>query len=455
MTPVSRRQILGAAGAAGLWAATGGWRVPFGEAVAAGTVDPAAAGIEHIVVVMMENRSFDHFLGWLPGANGAQDTATARYPDRSGTLRANHHLTERMGCGHPDPDHSFHGGRFQLNGGAMDNFARGHNDDYGIGFYTEADRPFMAALARNYTTCDAYFCSYLGPTWPNRFFMHCAQNDRMRNGPGTATMPTIWDQLNQPGGPTGRYYYTDVPFLGLWGGKYKAISHRFAEFKADATAGRLPNVAYVEPSFVGAGAGRSNNDHPHCHIAAGDAFLSDVFHTLTAGPGWDRTVMIVTYDEWGGFYDHVVPPRVTPGIPIGAGPAAAANSDPDLVGGRVRLGFRVPCIIASPFTRGTDPAQPRIERRLYDHTSILKFVESRFGLRPLSQRDASTRRADPQNLAGALRLDHFDPSVPSGIPRTVPPAVSATGCSSGHASTADETWGPLVELAGRSGWELP
>jgi phospholipase C len=455
MRPVSRRQLLGAAGAAGVLAATGGWQGRFRQALAeaAGPPDPAASGIDHVVVVMMENRSFDHFLGWLPGANGAQDTATPRYPDRSGTPQANHHLTVPMGCGHPDPDHSYHGGRFQLNNGAMDNFARGHNDGYAIGFYTEPDRPFLAALARHFTTCDGYFCSYLGPTWPNRFFMHCAQNDRMQNAPGTATMPTIWDRLNHPGGPTGKYYFTDVPFLGLWGGKYRPISHHYDEFKADAAAGRLPNVAYVEPSFIGAGAGRGNNDHPHCHIAAGDAFLSDVFHTLVNGPNWDRTVMVLTYDEWGGFYDHVVPPRVTPGIPIGAGPSAAAASDPDIAGGRVRLGFRVPCIVASPFTRSPDPAHPRIDHRLYDHTSILKLIEWRFRLRPLTQRDASTGRTDPQNLAGLLRPDRPDPSVPPGIPR--PASPTAVGCSSAHAPTADDTWAPLRETAELGGWDLP
>jgi phospholipase C len=451
MTPISRRQLLGAAGAAGLLAAGGGWRAPLRQAFAAATLDPAASGIEHIVVVMMENRSFDHFLGWLPGANGAQDTVTARYPDQQGTLRPNHHLTEPRGCDHPDPDHSYAGGRFQLNGGAMDNFARGHNDNYGIGFYTEADRPFMAALTRHYTTCDAYFCSYLGPTWPNRFFIH-AQNDRMHNGPGTTTMPTVWDQLNLPGGPTGRYYFTDVPFLGLWGAKYRRISAHYDQFQADAAAGRLPNVAYLDPSFIGSGAGRGNDDHPHAHIGAGDAFLSDVFHTLTAGPGWDRTVLIVTYDEWGGFYDHVVPPRVTPGISPGANPAAGSDSDRDVVDGRVLLGFRVPCIIASPFSRSIDPQRPRIDHRLYDHTSILKLIEWRFGLRPLSQRDASTRRTDPQNLAGALRFDRPDTSVPPAIPRTAPPPTS--GCSSAHSDAADDTWTTLREVTRQSGWEL-
>ena len=460
MTDLSRRRLLGAAGAAGFLAATGGWPASRRRGAAATTAPaatagvlplPADSGIDHIVVVMMENRSFDHFLGWLPGANGAQDTTTPRYPDADGKLHPNHHLTDPRGCGQGDPDHSYAGGRFQLHAGAMDNFARGHNDTHAIGFYAEADRPFMSALARHYTTCDGYFCSFLGPTWPNRFFLHAAQTQELANRRSTATLPTIWDRLNEPGGPTGRYYFSDVPFLGLWGPKYRSISAPYRQFLAAARTGTLPNVAFVDPSFVGSGAGRGNDDHPRAHIGAGDAFLSEVFHTLSSGPGWERTVLLVTYDEWGGFYDHVVPPRVTPGIPIGTAPAS--GPDRDVVDGRVLLGFRVPCVVASPFTRGSDPTRPRIDHRLYDHTSILKLIEWRFGLRPLSQRDASTRRTDPANLAAALHLGGADPSVPAAIPNPKPPPPGA--CNSSAAVDTDDTWTPILEAAARAGWDLP
>ena len=253
----------------------------------------------------------------------------------------------------------------------------------------------MSALARHYTTCDGYFCSFLGPTWPDRFFVHAAQTQAVANGRGTVTLPTIWDQLNRPGGPTGRYYFSDVPFLGMWGAKYRPISEPYHQFVAAARTGTLPNVAFVDPSFVGSGAGRGNDDHPRAHIGAGDAFLAEVFHTLSRGPGWERTVLVVTYDEWGGFYDHVVPPRVTPGVPLGAGPAS--GPDKDVVDGRVLLGFRVPCIVASPLSRGADPGRPRVDHRLYDHTSILKLIEWRWGLAPLSARDA-----EAENLASAI-----------------------------------------------------
>ncbi|MDQ1492606.1 MAG: phospholipase [Actinomycetota bacterium] len=131
------------------------------------------------------------------------------------------------------------------------------------------------------------------------------------------------------------------------------------------------------------------------------------------------TVMIVTYDEWGGFYDHVVPPRVTPGVPLGAEPAS--GPDRDVVDGRVLLGFRVPCIVASPLARGMDPTGPRVDHRLYDHTSILRLIEWRWGLRPLGQRDASTRPADPANLAARPPSRRGGFVGPEAIPSPQPP----------------------------------
>jgi len=123
-----------------------------------------------------------------------------------------------------------------------------------------------------------------------------------------------------------------------------------------------------------------------------------VVTALTNGPDWEKTVLIINRDEWGGFFDHVVPPRVI-----------AANSlDTDLVNGKALLGCRVPTIVVSPFSRG-NPAKPRIDSLLYDHTSVLKLIEWRWGLQPLTPRDASKQVA---NLAHALNLNHVDATVP-------------------------------------------
>src|SRR5712691_9883353 len=177
---------------------------------------PQRSGIEHIVVVMMENRSFDHYLGWLPNADGRQAGLT--YLDGAGTAHPTHPLApDFTGCSHPDPDHSYAGGRVQRDGGAMDGFLRsGANDEYAIGFYVEEDRPFYSALARNFTTFDRSFCSILGPTFPNRLFLHSAQTDRLSNTPAPAVMPTIWDRLAADG-VSAKYYFSNLPFLGRWG----------------------------------------------------------------------------------------------------------------------------------------------------------------------------------------------------------------------------------------------
>ncbi len=172
---------------------------------------------------MMENRSFDHFLGWLPHADGRQ--AGLEYPDQRGTNRSTFHQTQLSGCGFKDPDHSYSGGRYQYNHGRMNGFlSDSENDSFAISYYEAADRPFMSRLAQSYTTCDRYFCSILGPTYPNRFFQHSAQTDRLTDALSLSRLPTIWDQLNKPGGPTGRYYFSDVPFLALWGLKYLPIA---------------------------------------------------------------------------------------------------------------------------------------------------------------------------------------------------------------------------------------
>ncbi|HSP97526.1 MAG TPA: alkaline phosphatase family protein [Candidatus Dormibacteraeota bacterium] len=383
----------------------------YGPAFAKGrdkSLPPASrSGIEHIIVVMMENRSFDHFLGWLPNADGMQ--AGLSYTDETGASYPTAPLApDYMGCAHPDPDHSWMGGRVEYDNGAMDGFLRaGMNDQYAIGYYTEADRPFFNAFARAYTTCDHFFASILGPTYPNRIFQHAAQTDRLDNTLDISTLPTIWDRLAEEG-VSARYYFSDVPFLLLWGGKYVPISGTYDEFLADAAAGTLPSVAFVDPRFVNDETGTSGSDHPHADVRVGDAFLAETFQAVANSPNWSSTVFIVTYDEWGGFFDHVAPPRAD----------APNDVDPDLVGGKALLGLRVPVVVASPFTRG-DSANPRVVSTVFDHTSVLKLIEWRYHLRPLTARDASD---DVGNLVQALDFTHRDASVPP-LPVPSPPLI--------------------------------
>ena len=195
----------------------------------------------------------------------------------------------------------------------------------------------------------------------------------------------IWDRLADAKVPA-TYYYKNVSVLGIWGPKYDNISSDSSKFFAEVAAGQLPSVAFVEPGW--STNGDDEDEHPHANMLRGEHFLWKIYAALSASPLWSSTVLVITYDEGGGFFEHIPPPR-----------AAAPNTvDPDIVNGKARLGFRVPTIIVSPWSRGT-AATPRISSVVYDHTSILKMIEWRWGLQSLTARDASS---DIANLAYAL-----------------------------------------------------
>jgi phospholipase C len=379
---MTRRQFVVGAGAFGAAAAL----LPATEAGArtiraAGTAPTAPAvlpppdqsGFDHVVVLCMENRSFDHLLGWLPGANGRQ--AGLSYPDGTGALHPTYRLTTFQGCGHQDPDHSYNGARAEYDGGACDGWLK-VNDAFSIGYYTQADLAFMGRAAPAWTACDNYFAATLGPTFPNRQYLHSARTDRLGDSFTLTNLPTIWDRLKAAGVPA-NYYFQDLPFLALWGAKYLDISQTFLQFKLAAAAGKLPAVSYVDPTLgLELIDGLSSDDHPHGDVRNGEAFMNLVYRTVTTSPNWPRTVFIITFDEWGGFFDHVAP-------------TSAPDTNPPVTGQR---GFRVPCLVISPLAR-----RNTVAHGLYDHTSILKLIEWRWGLAPLTPRDAAAN-----NLAEVL-----------------------------------------------------
>jgi phospholipase C len=421
---LSRRALLTRAGVAAAALGAGGLGAAARGASAAAPAlpAPAASGIEHVVWVMMENRSFDHLLGWLPDADGRQ--AGLRYPDRAGVRHPTYHLTTTQGCDHPDPDHSYEGGRVELDGGRCDGWLRaGQNDLYAIGYYTRSDLPFLGQAALDWTACDRYFAAILAETYPNRFYQHAAVTDRLHNSTALSTLPTIWDRL-AAAGVSGRYYYSDVPFLALWGAKYLPISASFPQFLADCAAGTLPSVAFVDPRFSGEDQGVSNDDHPHGSISAGETFLNQVYTAVTRGPGWDRTVLVVAFDEWGGFFEHV-PPGLAPDV------------DPTFR----RRGFRVPALIVSPFAR-----RRAVAHGVYDHTSVLRLIEWRWSLPPLSVRD---RRA--ANLAGALDFASPNTRAPA---YAVPTVVSGPPCGAPQPSPSGPELADIAPVATAYGWPV-
>jgi phospholipase C len=418
MSPRTRRQLL--LGTAGTVAGAAATRAAATDLARLATPQrlprPGASGIEHIVVVVMENRSFDHYLGWLPGADGKQAGLT--YRDDKGVAHKTHHLTERQGCGFNDPDHSYAGGRTQLNHGKMDGFRKGGNDDFALGYYRKSDLPFYGALVEQSTVFDHWFCSILSSTYPNRFYTHAGRTDRIDNSMTESTVPTIWDRLGAAGVPA-NYYFSDLPFLALWGQKYVDIARPVDTFFAQAAAGQLPAFSYLDPFFLGEGQGGSNDDHPHADILRGQSFVSRVADAVVHSPLWSKTALIVTYDEWGGFFDHVVPPMLPDDPP-----------SPGFVHGQA--GFRVPGFVLSPFApRGA------IDSHTYDHTSILKLVEWRWGLKPLAPRDRAAR-----NLAHALHFGSPRTSVPK-LPVVTDPGPHICGSPGVGMALEDPFW---VEL---------
>ena len=404
--------------------------------------NPKNSGIEHVVVLMMENRSFDHLLGWLPGADGRQAGLT--YVDTAGVSHSTYQLApgsgnpltdDYQGCGHVDPDHSYQGGRIQLNGGACDGWLKTNtsNDVFPIGYYDADDVAFLASAAPGWTACDRYFAAILGPTFPNRFYMHAAQTDRLSNTFELSTLPTIWDRL-AAAGLTGRYYFSDAPFLGLWGPKYVSISRDFSHFLDDCQAGTLPQVAYVDPRFISEESGTSNDDHPFSDIRNGEVFMNQVYQAVTQSPDWKHTVLVITFDEWGGFFEHVAPPAAP--IP----PASAAAGDTDGL-----LGFRVPSLVISPYA-------PRhvISHTSFDHTSILRMIEWRWNLQPLTVRDQTAN-----NLALALDFGRPDRSAPAYPVAGIFGAACPNTTDAPAAAPDENEWIGVRALAQSYGWDIP
>ena len=416
-TGISRRRFIGGAAAT------------VGALAVGGSTSLAAdlSSVEHVVVVMMENRSFDHFLGWVPGADGLQAGLT--YTDAAGVPHSTHHLApDYQGCGHPDPDHSYTGGRVEYDNGACDGWLRaGSNDEYAIGYYTQADLAFLGPAVPQWTTFSRYFAAIMAETYPNRIYQHAAQTDRITNTTTISILPTIWDRL-AAAGRSGRYYFSDVPFLALWGAKYLPISRPIAAFYLACATGTLPNVSFVDPRFIDEGSGTSGDDHPHADIRNGEAFMYSIYRAITTSPNWRNTVLVFNYDEWGGFYDHVPPPTA----PIPAADQAAGNQDG-------RLGFRIPSLVVSPWAR-----RGYVDTRVYDHTSVLRMIESRWSLPPLTVRDQTAN-----NLADVL---DFSTTNRSASRYPVPPGLFGAPC--GTPALVEEEWSGLLALARSTGWRV-
>lgn len=394
------------------------------------------AQIDHVVVLMMENRSFDHFLGWLASDDDFLEDGRRRYgehfrvrgtQDKSyvgadGVRLRTHYLAKEpgqinpyRGCGHPDPGHGWESGRAQRDGGFLADGTG--NDEFALGYYRAPDLPLYASLARRFTTFDRYHCSLMAPTFPNRGYLHGAQSggnkgNQIPTDEGGFQWDTIWDRLASADVPA-RYYAVDLPTVALWGARMQPLVRHVGDYFTDCARGTLPNVTFVDPGFTTA---LRTDDHPFADIRSGQKYVHDLVRAFADSPHWEHGVFFITYDEWGGFFDHVTPPLL---------PDARANRVDDE--NFAQAGFRVPTLMLSPYA-----PVGFVDPRTYDHTSILRFIEWRFLGAPsegpagngwwLTERD---RRAN--NIGRALRAGVVE--MDAGLPVVAPPPPSAPACA--------------------------
>ena len=340
--------------------------------------------IDHFVILMMENRSFDHYFGWLDPsiANASQHQS---YTDPSGKTFETRHAPDIVGaqgqwqgCGFGDPGHGWHEGRAQLKGGFLADGSG--NDEFALAYYNEGELGFIHPAAKAFTLYDNYFCSLLGPTWPNRYYKWSAQSGgKIDNNPPASSVgnqwPTIFDAALAEG-ISATYYNSDLPFSAVWGPRGASWTRPVAEFYADCAAGTLSSITIIDPPFRDGGGfnGMSADEHPLGDVRLGQSFMADVAHAFMDSPNFQSGALFIIYDEWGGFFDHVTPPR-----------AADDRASADLEKDFGQMGFRTPTTVLSPWTLGGGVSH----LGPFGHESILKLIEQRFALAPLCLRDAS------------------------------------------------------------------
>ena len=457
---LTRRDLLRTGAAAGIGAAASGLALdPVIERALAHTQRAGRlSDIEHVVILIQENRSFDHYFGTYPGVRGFADrhgrsAFTQRgytkpghggrllpfHLDTHGQPQCTQDITHEWGAQHRSWDH-----------GRMDRFVKEHlaSDRDGaltMGYYRRHDIDFYYRLADAFTICDRYHCSVMGPTDPNRLYTMSATIDPAGRHGG----PLLETLVAKRAANAGKFRWTTMPeqlsarrvswkvYTSPEGGSLdnvltyfrnfqhkRALSDRGikptypADFAADLKAGRLPQVSWILGSLVA-------SEHPGFSSAkAGEKITRDVLSALTSHPEvWKKTALFVTWDENGGFFDHVAPPVPRHGtrgeyLTVPSLPAAAQG-----IRGPIGLGFRVPMIVASPFARGGC-----VSSDVFDHTSVLRFLETRFGAEVPNL--SSWRRSVTGDLTSAFSFDRPVRSVPR-FPRVdVPGGGIGASCGS-------------------------
>lgn len=387
---------------------------------------------------MMENRSFDHMLGYralmgrdVEGLTGNEQNSLAGVPR---PFRVEH-TTQTKGI--PSPGHHLADVAEQVAGGEMSGFVANYNKRPGVtdpglvmSFYTESELPMYDFIADNFAICDTWFSAHAGPTWPNRFCATTGSAPELENFDisddriGYFTGTSIFDVLTQLG-VDWAYAESNIAFLRMFD-RYRLDVRRIIPFTDDfeqgiddtfenrVRAGRLPSVSFIDPRYIDVPpAFDANDDLPPTDVCHGQRLVRRVYELLRQAPTWSRTLFLVTYDEHGGFHDHVAPP----GTPASTSPESVPRIHPD---GSDHLGVRVPALVVSPWVDAGSVIKTR-----FDHTSIIKTILDRFAPKGVAGGEAfGPRTAQASSLLPELRnTPRSDAPVPPAI--TCKPASPA------------------------------
>jgi phospholipase C len=375
--------------------------------------------VEHIVILMQENHSYDSYFGMLDRGDGFKLDSNGQpldaNPDGKGNfVKAFHMPSECQMSAHPGQNWTT--SHASWNRGKNDGFVTSASGPVAMGYWDESDLPFYYAMAKTFPLCDRWFCSVLAQTYPNRRFLMAATAAGIvstTNGALTAPPPpngSIFDRLDAHK-ITWKDYYSDLPaslILLSEAAQLKPHQVKIDEFFTDAAAGKLPSVSFVDPNFE-----TQSEENPQ-DISQGENLMARVVKAVMDAPTWEKTVLFFTYDEHGGYYDHVAPPKAIPPDNIKPGADAPAPGGY----GYDTYGFRVPSIVVSPFAK-----KDYVSSVVRDQTAILKFIETKWNLGAMTYRDANA-----DNL-----LDTLDFNNPSFMePPSLPAAHPAGTCKPGN-----------------------
>jgi len=387
--------------------------------------------IEHVVVLMLENNSFDRMLGLLPGVNGVEPGNPQSNPDFPIASPIAQAVTTEPNMA-LDPEHDLDDCLRQIHGpcqGFVADFAQNYPKASGadraeiMGYYTPDFLKVIYALAGQFLTCDQWYSSLPGPTWPNRFFVHSGTSLGHTTMPGgifdpavhVYDQPTVYQRLSEAG-VSWSIYYGDFPqsILMTQQWVYPTHYHPMTEFFADAAGpeGSFPQYSFIEPMYFGA---LQNDQHPPSHILRGEVLIASVYNALRANEAlWEKTLLVIVYDEHGGFYDHVEPP------------AAIPPDDNVKEFSFAQYGVRVPAILISPWV------EAGVAHEVFDHTSLLKYATDKWGLGPLGDRVAGANSFGSY-LGAGLAAARTDTSASIAAP-DVPPDPPTSALNANQAS---------------------